>query len=446
MSNITDPNPILVVGEVYVDFVQLGKGLAPKMRLGGIIHAARGLWACGFPFAVAGICPSYLIQEATDYLHAHGCTEFIWLGEISSSPNVVFISDVTEVGDQGYEELLRERKSVSMREVGNQLEKFEQIVVFPGKFSLSTLSELLRSNANVTVDIAYGVESFLELECFKDRIQTIVISTSSDLFDALGGKCLDPLEEAARSANASYLLLKENRGGSRLINLIEGGVEEIHATLGETVNSVGVGDVYAAVMAALAPIDVNEATWRGAQAATRYAQTTYPDDLRRDVQRDLKLPMELVRSLGGVSLPWHERTAFNIYLAAPDFSYIDKHELDEAVSALEYHNFNVRRPVQENGEVARPADIHTLREVYNKDLALLEKCDVVFAVPLEKDPGTLVEIGYALKSRTPVITYDPRCENKNTMVMAGSEVFSDSLGECLNGLFSCLSKLRSTKK
>ncbi len=129
--------------------------------------------------------------------------------------------------------------------------------------------------------------------------------------------------------------------------------------------------------------------------------------------------MELVRSLGGVSLPWHERAAFNIYLAAPDFSYINKQELDEAVSALEYHNFNVRRPIQENGEVARPADIHTLREVYNKDIALLEACDVVFAVPLEKDPGTLVEVGYALKSNTPVITYDPRGENKNTMVMAG---------------------------
>jgi len=446
LPDTTSPNPVLVVGEVYVDFVQLGKGLTPKMRLGGVTHAARGLWACGFPFAVAAVCPSYLVQEATDYLMAHGCTEFIWLGEIANSPNVVLISDVTEVGHQGYEELLRERKTVSILEVGNQLKKFEQIVVFPGKYSLSKLGEFLSSNAKITVDIAYGVESFDELECFKGRIQSIVISTSSHLFEALGGKCLDPLMKAARFANASYLLLKENRGGSRLFNLIEGGVDEVPANLGETVNSVGVGDVYAAVMAVLAPTGVSEATWRGAQAATRYAQTTYPDDLRRDVQRDLKLPMELVRSLGGVSLPWHERTAFNIYLAAPDFSYINKHELDEAVSALEYHNFNVRRPIQENGEIARPADIHALREVYNKDIALLEECDVVFAVPLEKDPGTLVEIGYALKSKTPVITYDPRGENKNTMVMAGSEVFSDSLGECLNGLFSCLSRLRSAKK
>ncbi|UWQ00119.1 nucleoside 2-deoxyribosyltransferase [Aliiroseovarius crassostreae] len=416
------------------------------MRLGGIIHAARGLWACRFPFAVAAICPSYLVQEAIDYLKAHGCAEFIWLGEITNSPNVVLISDVTEVGHQGYEELLRERKTVSMLEVGTRLKKFEQIVVFPGQYSLSKLSEFLNPNAKVTLDIAYGVESFNELECFKGSIQSIVISTSSDLFEALGDESLDPLMDAARSANASHLLLKENRGGSRLFNLIEGGVEEVPASLGETVNSVGVGDVYAAVTAALTPVGVIEATWRGAQAATRYAQTTYLDDLRRDVQRDLKLPIELVQSLGGVSLPWHERAAFSIYLAAPDFSYVDKHELDEAVSALEYHNFKVRRPIQENGEVARPADIHTLREVYNKDIALLEECDVVFAVPLEKDPGTLVEIGYALKSRTPVVTYDPRGENKNTMVMAGSEVFSDSLGECLNGLFSCLSRLRSAQK
>lgn len=416
------------------------------MRLGGVIHAARGLWACSLPFSVAAICPSYLVQEATNYLMAHGCTEFIWLGDISNSPNVVLISDVTEVGHQGYEELLRERKTVSILDVGDQLEKFEQIVVFPGEYPLSKLSEFLSSKADITLDIAYGVKSFSELECFKGRIQSIVISTSSDLFEVLGDESLDPLLASARSASASYLLLKENRGGSRLFNLIEGSVDEVPAILGETVNSVGVGDVYAAVMTALTPAGVIEATWRGAQVATRYAQTTYPDDLRRDVQRDLKLPMELVRSLGGVSLPWHERAAFNIYLAAPDFSYIDKQELDEAVSALEYHNFNVRRPIQENGEVARPADIHTLREVYSKDIALLEACDVVFAVPLEKDPGTLVEVGYALKSNTPVITYDPRGENKNTMVMAGSEVFSTSLGECLNGLFSCLSRMRSSEK
>lgn len=141
-------------------------------------------------------------------------------------------------------------------------------------------------------------------------------------------------------------------------------------------------------------------------------------------------------------MPWHARPDFQIYFAAPDFSYIDRKYVDGALEALAYHNFRPRRPVQENGELEPHSPMDKMRAIYLRDLSLLGECDLVFSLPLERDPGTLVEIGLALAVNKPVITYDPHKENANTMVAAGSTVYSDKLDTCLNGLFEVISRLR----
>ncbi len=262
-------------------------------------------------------------------------------------------------------------------------------------------------------------------------------------FSGLGGDKVDDLIAEVKTLSPDVFLLKENRGGSRLFNLLDGSVEDIPATLGKTINSVGVGDAYSAVMLAFSGKGWVEAAWRGCQAATAYAQTTYPDDLWRDVRRSFALSVESLRTLGGTFLPWHDRPRFSIYLAGPDFSYARKPELDRAVESLQYHNFRVRRPIQENGELARPASQADLVRTYHSDYQLLKECDAVFAIPLERDPGTLVEIGMAIVLGKPVITFDPRNENTNTMVVVGSSVYSADLDVCLNGTFDALAKLRT---
>ncbi|MEO5324007.1 nucleoside 2-deoxyribosyltransferase, partial [Mesorhizobium sp. CC13] len=125
-------------------------------------------------------------------------------------------------------------------------------------------------------------------------------------------------------------------------------------------------------------------------------------------------------------------------------SYVVKPEVDAAVSALEYHNFVVRRPVQENGEAESGSTHQALRDFYHKDVELLKCCSLVLAVPLFRDPGTLVEVGMAIAMGKPVITFDPRKENGNTMVICGSNVYSEDLDNCLNGVFACLSNIRKT--
>ncbi len=439
MITITDR--VLVVGELVVDYTLGRQGAMCKLRLGGVAHAARGLWAAGVEYAVAVFCPQYLVDEATQYLAELGCHEFIWLGDVVGAPNVIVIGDVTEVAHQGYEDLMRETKSLNLRDPLPSLDAYQKVIVFPGKFNINALAQSFSKDAWFSFDVAYDVEDLSSLEAFRGRLQAVIISTSSSLFMKLGHEDVNGLLAAVRTLSPEVLLLKENRGGSRLFELSRDEVLEIPATLGRTVNSVGVGDVYSSVMVAHSQMGWVEAAWRGCQAATIYSQSTFPDDIKRDLQRELRLSLDTLQALGGTSLSWHDRQKFSIYLAGPDFSYVEKRELDEAVDSLTYHNFRVRRPILENGELERPATESALRRTYHLDCQLIRDCDIVFAIPLGRDPGTLVEIGMAIEMGKKVVTYDPRRENENTMVMVGSSVFSCDLDTCLNGTFNVIAEL-----
>lgn len=442
---MSEVSPLLLVGEIMVDFTTAKPGVECKLRLGGVAHAARGLWACGLPYAVAAICPSYLVDQARDYLTVHGCKDFVWLGEITGSPNVMVIGDATEVSDQGYEDLLRGEKSVKIFDVSTALSSYSEVLIFPGAYSLTEVRRFVAADARFSFDIAYDMHHFSLLDTFSGYLMAIVISTSSPLFARIGSQDVTPMIDAARNLGAEVFLLKENRGGSRMFNLNTGTTELIPAILSTTVNSVGVGDVYSAVMLGLWDRGWEEAAWRGSRAAAAYSQTTYPDDFRRDVKRELRLSLDELRELGGTSLPWHDRPRFPIYLAAPDFTYMHKPEIDRAVEALRYHNFHVRRPVQENGELPLGSTDAVLHQTFAADVALLAECEMVFAIPLERDPGTLIEMGMAMALNKPVITFDPRKQNNNTMVVGGSESYSDDLDTSLNALFVTISKLRMGK-
>lgn len=439
---MTHTDAVLIVGELVVDFTLAQHGAKCKLRLGGVAHAARGLWAAGVEYAVAAVCPGYLVDEAKRYLARCGCKEFIWLGDVIGAPNVILIGEVTEVSHQGYEDLMRETKAVKLHDPLPRLDAYQKVVVYPCRFDITELARAFSPDARFSFDIAYDLENLSSLEAYNGRMQALVISTSSPLFERLGKDDVEGLIAAVKTLSPDVFLLKENRGGSRLFDLSDGGVEEIPATLGRTLNSVGVGDVYTAVMVGLSHKGWTEAAWRGCQAATAYSQSTFPDDIRRDVQRGFLLSLDVLQALGGTVLPWHDRPRYSIYLAGPDFSYVEKQELDRAADSLKYHNFKVRRPIQENGELKRPASGANQRRTYYMDCQLLKECDAVFAVPLDRDPGTLVEIGMAIEMGKPVITYDPRKENENTMVVVGSSVYSADLDVCLNGTFDALAKLR----
>lgn len=436
---------IILIGEINIDFTLKSNSSPSKMRLGGITHAARALWACGVNYSVAAVCPAYLEEQAENYFRHHGCSQFEVLGQVVGAPNIFLIGDVREIGDQGYENILGETKRVVYKSPNTNFKSSKNIIIFPGSYELEKILEHFHEDVKITIDAAYDLDEFEELEPVSRNIENIAISTSSELFHRYATRPLSELLNACADIGAKRLLLKESRGGSRLFHLETGAVDSIPAVLSATKNSVGVGDAYSAVFALFAQSDPLEAAWRGMQVATCYSYTTFPDDFRREVRRGLNVRVDELKILGGTVLPWHDRKELNIYLAAPDFSYISKPEIDAAVSSLEYHNFSVRRPIMENGEAPREITHAALLPYYDRDLSLIEECSLVFAIPLNRDPGTLVEVGIAIARNVPVITYDPRRENANTMVICGSKTYSDDIDICLSGVFEHLSRVRGSQ-
>lgn len=433
--------PILVVGELIVDFTLTPEGAENKLRLGGIAHAARGLWAIGAPFAVAAISPKYLRESAKSFLQEFGCMEFIDLGEVIGAPNVMVIVDPMEVGDQGYENLLRDHKRVELNDVHGELSKYESILIFPGVYDLNEVQRMLPENARIHIDIAYDITQVSDLSNLASKIETVLISTSSEIFSEIGANGIQELSQNLAPLSPATIVLKENRGGAR-ISGNGATVECIPALLGITANSVGVGDTFSAAFVAFLNEGILSAGLKAARVSSAYSQTTFPDLFKTYVERSLNLSVEEMSDLGGTFLPWEERPKFPIYLAAPDFSYADRRAINEALRSLQYHNFNVRRPVQENGELPLDSNLGALTQVYSKDVELLATCALVFAVPTDRDPGTLVEIGLALQMNIPVVVFDPTQECTNTMVIVGASCYSQSLDQCLNAVFTTLSDLR----
>lgn len=431
----------LLVGEVFVDFTVTRPGSENKLRLGGVTHAARGFWALGVQFRAAVILPEYLVGLTKAYFQELGCVDFQVLGVVSGAPNVTVILDATEVADQGYETLLRDEKVVELSSTALDMPDVNDVLIFPGTFDLGEVCSLLPKAAFLHLDVAYDVKNPAVLAELPQRVATILISTSSDLFRSIQGDSgIVRVADAFAEIRPSTVILKENRGGSRLMSLPGGDIESLPAQLGVTVNSVGVGDVFAAAYITHLARGVFEAGWRATYASSAYSQTTYPDLFRQYVQRDLNLSLEEMRGLWGASLPWENRQKLPIYLAAPDFSSGNRVAIDQVIESLNYHNFWLRRPIAENGELPKNSDAATLKKTYKADYDLLKECHLVFAVPTGRDPGTLVEVGLAIEAGIPVVVFDPGGENANTMVMAGSAHYSGDLESCLNAVFSLLSE------
>lgn len=434
----------LLVGEVFVDFAVTAPGVENKLRLGGVAHAARGFWALGSPFRAAVILPEYLVNSTRDFFKALGCVDFHVIGIVSGSPNIIIMFDSTEVADQGYETLLREEKSIRLTGTRVEGPGIDDILLFPGTYSLEEVCSLLPHDARLHLDVAYDVKDPSYIVGLPQAVETVFISTSSDLFRSIQGDGVEGLRKAFSKSTPSVMVLKENRGGSRLIATLSGAVEAMPAQLGATINSVGVGDVFAAAYVAHLGKGSAEAGWRATYASAAYSQTTYPDLFRTYVQRDLKLGFGEMKELWGAFLPWERRQDLSIYLAAPDFVGAERSAIDRALASLQYHNFRVRRPVAENGELPRGSDAGKLQSTYKADYDLLKQCQLVFAVPTRRDPGTLVELGLAIEAGIPAVVFDPDGENANTMVMAGPAHYSADLDSCLNAVFSILGERSAT--
>jgi len=440
---LSEPS-VCLVGQALVDVTLPISNSLTKMRLGGVAHAARALWALNATFSVGFIAPAYLEAQARNYLASIGAAGAVSIGTVDGSPNVMLIRHAEEAGPQGYELLLRDDHRVTLHD-----ESLTELIrttsptdflVFPDASYMEALApHLPTGDARVYVDGDLDVGRLVESGVIR-TVDTVMLSTSSKVFRVTYRGSIVDLRDALVPDRSEALLFKENRGGARFFT--EADVITTPAHVRPVVHSVGVGDCFDAAFCVLRQrYDDRAALAYAAALAADYASTTDPDAFKAAAQATLSVPADEIVALSGVVVPWESRDAFSIYMAAPDFDYIDTRQLDRIGAALEYHGFVPRFPVREHGQLPPDATAADGLRVAQADLALLERCRLMVAVLLYDDPGTLIEIGIACERGLPVIVYDPHGKATNPMLTQTTVIVTKSLDETVSAVFENVGRL-----
>ena len=442
------PNPsltrrVLVVGEVIVD-QHLDVDV---VRLGGVFHSARALSALGVTYGVAYVGPEYLRLSIEEYLGKLGAQVYREVGRTIGSPSVMLIRESTEAGDQGYLEILHKQAEVTWQEDAllALLQDFAptDALVVPGHFPLDPLlNTLLEREVSVHLDIQYAVDVATLSQALRAPLSTIFCSTSAATFQDNAEGNPVRLRELIPESLATSLVLKENRGGSRVYSANPYPATEGPAFPTVTAHSVGVGDCFNAAWITRAGTEPPEKTLtRAAYQATLYASTFNQEEYEMLAQGALANDAAVVE-LVGTRLPWEQRASLEIYLAAPDFPGVDVGPLDQLEAALRYHNFRPRRPVKENGLHTTDTSPSDAQRMYEGDLSMISSCAMMIGVPLTFDAGMFVEIGMAVERGMPTVLYDPHNRINNLFTTKSVGKVCRTMGEVMDEVFEMLGKAR----
>jgi len=433
---------ICLIGDIVVDVTLKSATTPVKLRLGGIVHAARALWALNIPYSVGYFAPSYLDSNIHRYLKDFGCLEILKLGNVTGAPAVFLIEEVKEIGDQGYDFLLRDEMSIEYDQgmlMNLKANGYEDCLVISGNYDLRMIIEYLPNQ--VHLDLANNIENLDALKGWQKKITSLFLSTSSTLFRKSFAGDFKEFAELFRLV-AVQLVLKENRGGSRAFNFDTSEIIPVAAQTRSIVHSVGVGDAYDAVfVSGYRHYGLQDALVLSSWIAGEYASTTYPDDFKTGVERILASPIGELKGMQGVYLPWELRPSIHIYIAAPDFSFVDTGPIDVLEKSLRYHNFMPRRPIKENGEMEPRAGKARRQELFIKDMLILHESRLLVGVLLYDDPGTYLEIGYAAAKGIPTIVFDPYGRGTNCMLTELPTLLSNDLDEIMAEIFIQAAKL-----
>lgn len=438
-----DEKVILVIGEVFVDVhLDINDINGPLTRLGGVFHSARAFSALNVNYALAYCAPDYLEDDINYYsclLNAKGCYK---IGNINNAPNTMLVRESKEIAHQGYCNILKDQATYTYNDnIKKIIEMINptDILIYPGRYNAKKIiDELAQFKGRIHIDFHYDSEEWLNEDAF--NIETAMLSTSSALFR---DRCSGTFEGAlnyVKKINVKRFLLKENRGGASSYCFADSKMFESPSYYVPTMHSVGVGDVYNSVfIGCFFEEDINKNMRFASLCAAKYAETMSFDKFKENVAIILANVDEAV-TLKGVRLSWEERQLKNIYIAAPDFPYVDTKLLDELANSLNYHNFVPRLPIRENGLVHNEMKVEEEIAIYQKDIKLIYDCDLLIAVLLFNDPGTLVELGMFKQTGKPTIIYDPYKCCKNMFVRHTPDFLCFTIAEVLDATYECLKR------
>lgn len=254
---------------------------------------------------------------------------------------------------------------------------------------------------------AFGAPRFSANGSRADRLAVVMNRNEAQSMTGLA----DPEAAAAALINtgeAQVVIVK--LGGKGALIATPEGMDRVPYYRTERVWKLGSGDVFSATFAALwgsKAMASREAADLASRATAAYCATRALPPPAIDELR--KLPNEPVVPGTG-----------SIYLAGPFFDIGQRWLIEEARGLLLSLGAQVFSPVHEVGP--GPASV-----VAPEDIAGLEAADAVLAIANGLDPGTIFEIGYAVKLGIPVVVLAQNIKDEDLKMIEGSgcEVIDD---------------------
>ncbi|MDF2842037.1 MAG: hypothetical protein K0R00_463 [Herbinix sp.] len=431
---------ILIVGEIFVD-THLDIKFEGNIltRLGGIFHAIRGCAALNIEYSFAYYAPTYLFKDIEKYSESLNAISSFSMGIIDRAPNVILICNSDESVYQGYNNILSDQTEyIHTGDLNSIIAKVQptDIMMFPGRYITDHIIDSINNfQGKVHIDLNYDSNELINK--LSKQLDTCILSTSSDTFKSyFKSESYAELINYFKSKDSKLLIIKENRGGSVAYTLSENNKYESPAFLSDVMHSVGVGDVYDIIYISDLCIDIELNMRLAALCSVAYAKTMDFSIFKNEINVIMQNVMDSIL-ISGVRVDWFSRRKINIYIAAPDFDYNDRCKIDLVASSLEYHNFSPRLPIRENGQVSEKVSYHEKRNIYYKDLAMLSECDILVAVLLYNDQGTLTEIGMFKQMGKPVIIYDPDKIVNNMFLENSCDYYCTDISKVIKSIFLC---------
>lgn len=215
--------------------------------------------------------------------------------------------------------------------------------------------------------------------------------------------------------NAEVVVIKNGVFGAYIFT--SEGVETIPSYQTKVLKKIGTGDIFTAVFAYLWAYGGHTPRFSAKQASMAVANYCYSEIL----------PLSEVGMVSEEK--WEDKAVYpndidaknqQIYLAAPLFGISQRWVIEEVRSILQSFGIRVFSPLHDVGH-SEKTRYETSQSIAEKDLEGLKNSNVVLAIVEEYDPGTLVEIGYAMKAGKPVIVYSPKNLREEGMLMLNSK-------------------------
>lgn len=235
-------------------------------------------------------------------------------------------------------------------------------------------------------------------------MRRIYIANLQEMLEATNrSRYKDALSEQP-AAGFDTAIIKCGRWGT----IVVGGtvVSLVPAFLAKTRSVIGSGDTFAGAFGArLAETgDIPAAAHTGAAAASLVIerQSNAPPRglsaaiaaVKRDRARRFVNPVTLEKVV--------------IYLAGPWFSAAESMLVSELESALGNLGMTVVSPRRDIGELSPGAATAEILAIGQRDFQAIDSCDLMVALLDGDDPGTLIEVGYAARAKTPIVALASR--------------------------------------